>query len=218
MNDRAREERIWLQITAGRGPAECQLAVAKLADVLAGEAGAAGLTCTVLDVVAGRERGGALSALLALEGEGARAFASRSCGSVLWICPLPVRPGHKRKTWFVGVEMLSPPDLGSAGAVQAKDVVFEAMRASGPGGQHVNKTESAVRATHRPTGLVATAREERSQAMNKKLALARLAGLLAAGAEAAKADAERDRWAQHDALERGRPVRTFEGVRFKERT
>jgi peptide chain release factor len=53
--------------------------------------------------------------------------------------------------------------------------------------------------------------------MNKKLALARLAGLLAAGAEAAQADAERDRWAHHDALERGRPVRTFEGPSFRER-
>lgn len=216
MSDRAGGERVWLQITAGRGPAECQLAVTRLADVLAGEARAAGLACTALDVVAGRERGAALSALLALEGAGARAFASGSCGSVLWICPSPVRPGHKRKNWFVGVEMLVPPDAGTA-TLRLADVAFEAMRASGPGGQHVNKTESAVRAAHRPTGLVATAREERSQAMNKKLALARLAGLLAAGAEAAQADAERDRWAHHDALERGRPVRTFEGPSFRER-
>ena len=77
--------------------------------------------------------------------------------------------------------------------------------------------QPAVRATHKPTGLVATAREERSQAMNKKLALARLAALLAEGANAAQADAEHDRWAHHDALERGRPVRTFEGEAFKER-
>jgi peptide chain release factor len=69
----------------------------------------------------------------------------------------------------------------------------------------------------RPCAKPPTAREERSQAMNKKLALARLAGLLAAGAEAAQADAERDRWAHHDALERGRPVRTFEGPSFRER-
>jgi peptide chain release factor len=209
-------DRIWLQITSGRGPAECQLAVTKLADVLAREARTAGLACTLLDAVEGRERGAALSALLALEGADARAFAAKSCGSVLWICPSPVRPGHKRKNWFVGVELLAPPDTATT-TLRLSDVAFEAMRASGPGGQHVNKTESAVRARHRPTGLVATAREERSQAMNKKLALARLAGLLAAGAEASKADAERDRWAQHDALERGRPIRTFEGLSFRER-
>jgi peptide chain release factor len=209
-------ERIWLQITSGRGPAECQLAVAKLASVLEKEARKAGLACEVLDVVEGREKGAALSALLSLEGSGARGFADKTRGSVLWICASPVRPGHKRKNWFVGVEVLAPPDQ-AATALRVADVAFEAMRASGPGGQHVNKTESAVRATHRPSGLVATAREERSQAMNKKLALARLAALLADGAAAAEADAERDRWAQHDALERGRPVRTFEGLGFKER-
>jgi peptide chain release factor len=216
MNESKASERIWLQITSGRGPAECQLAVAKLADVLVEEARKAGLACDVLEIVEGRERGTALSALLALDGAGARAFALRSRGSVLWICASPVRPGHRRKNWFVGVEVLTPPESGAA-TLRPRDVVFEAMRASGPGGQHVNKTESAVRATHRPSGLVATAREERSQAMNKKLALARLAASLAAGANAAKADAEHDRWAQHDALERGRPVRTFEGPSFKEK-
>lgn len=209
-------EKIWLQISSGRGPDECQLAVVKLADVLEAEARKAGLACDVLEVAEGSRRAMALSALLSLEGEGARAFATKNRGSVLWICPSPVRAGHKRKNWFVGVEVHAPPDAADV-ALCLADVAFEAMRASGPGGQHVNKTESAVRATHRPTGLVATAREERSQAMNKKLALARLAGMLAQGATAAKADAERDRWAQHDALERGRPVRTFVGPSFRER-
>ncbi len=216
MNEQSQCEKVWLQITSGRGPVECQLAVAKLADVLAKEARKAGLACDVLEVVEGRERGAALSALLSVEGAGARLFAGKSRGSVLWICASPVRPGHKRKNWFVGVEVLSPPEAGAT-TLRLQDIAFEAMRASGPGGQHVNKTESAVRATHRPTGLVATAREERSQAMNKKLALARLAALLAEGVDAAKADAEHDRWAQHDALERGRPIRTFEGTSFKER-
>lgn len=216
MSEHMISNRLWLQITSGRGPVECQLAVVKLAERLATEASRSGLACEVLDIVEARERGAALSALLSLEGVDARAFASRNCGSVLWICPSPVRSGHKRKNWFVGVELLAPPDTGGT-SLRAADVTFEAMRASGPGGQHVNKTESAVRATHRPSGLVATAREERSQAMNKKLALARLAGLLAEGAASAKAEAERDRWSQHDALERGRPVRTFEGLAFKER-
>lgn len=210
-------EKIWLQISSGRGPAECQLAVARLAGVLEREARKAGLACDVLEIAEGIGRGMALSALLSLEGDGARAFATRNRGSVLWICPSPVRVGHKRKNWFVGVEALAPLDAADV-ALRLADVAVEAMRASGPGGQHVNKTESAVRATHKPTGLVATAREERSQAMNRKLALARLAAMLADGENAAKADAARDRWAQHDALERGRPVRTFEGPSFRERS
>lgn len=211
-------ERIWLHVTSGRGPVECQMAVAKLASVIVEDAIAQGLACSVLETVAGEQRGAALSALLSLEGEADRviAFASRSAGSVLWICVSPVRPTHKRKNWFVGVEVLSPPDASHTGTLKISDVTFEAMRASGPGGQHVNKTESAIRATHRPTGLVAVAREERSQVMNKKLALARLAAQLKNGKETAVADANHDRWATHNALERGAPKRTFKGEAFLE--
>jgi peptide chain release factor len=209
-------EHLWLQITSGRGPLECQLAVAKLVDVLRRDATAAGLIADIIDAVEGEARGALRSALLSLDGDGAATFAARNAGSVQWICPSPVRTTHKRKNWFAGVDVLSPPET-STSALDVHDVAFEAMRASGPGGQHVNKTESAIRATHRPTGLVTTAREERSQVMNKKLALARLATLLANGAAEAQADADRDRWAHHDQLERGKPRRTFEGVAFRER-
>ena len=209
-------EHIWLQISSGRGPVECQLAAAKLTDVLIKEARAAQLSCEVLEIVEGDGRGCALSALLSIGGAGALAFAGKSCGSVLWVCPSPVRPAHKRKNWFVGVEALTPADAETS-VIRLQDVTFESMRASGPGGQHVNKTESAVRATHRPSGLVALAREERSQAMNKKLAVARLIAQVARSADKAQADADRDRWTRHDTLERGRPVRTFEGLKFSER-
>lgn len=209
-------ERIWVHITAGRGPVECQIAVVKLAGVILSEAAARNIACSALETVGGEQKGAALSMLLSLEGDGARAFAHRSAGSALWICASPVRPTHKRKNWFVGVDVLVPPDDGLGAMLKVSDVVFEAMRASGPGGQHVNKTESAVRATHRPSGLVAVAREERSQAMNKKLALARLAAQLAAEKDAAVAGASRDRWASHNALERGKPTRTFKGEAFRE--
>jgi len=56
----------------------------------------------------------------------------------------------------------------------------ETYRGSGPGGQHRNRRDSAVRLTHRPTGIVATATERRSQHQNKEVALERLAGKLAA--------------------------------------
>lgn len=207
-------ERVWLQITSGRGPGECQLAVAHLARVLLDEANAAHLDAELIDTTEGDARGALLSALVAVSGDGADAFARCNSGSVQWVCASPLRPGHKRKNWFVAVDHLAPPE-NAGSALRLADVMFEAMRASGPGGQHVNKTESAVRATHRPSGLVATAREERSQAMNKRLAMARLAQMLASEAEGRRADADRERWSRHDQLERGRPVRVFKGPEFR---
>jgi peptide chain release factor len=95
------------------------------------------------------------------------------------------------------------------------DLRFEAYRASGPGGQHVNKTNSAVRVTHSPTGLTATAQEERSQHQNKALAIARLAAILASHDRAAKAKVRSNRWSQHNQLIRGDERRTYEGMSFR---
>ena len=89
---------------------------------------------------------------------------------------------------------------------------IETLRASGPGGQHLNRTESAVRVTHLPSGLSASAQEERSQHLNRRLALARLAQRFdeRAGAQAQAADTAR--WRQHTSLIRGNPVRTYRGT------
>jgi len=216
MSETKASERIWLQISSGRGPVECRLAVARLILVLQKEARAAGLAYEVLHAVPDNEFGAVGSALLSIEGNGARAFAERNRGSVLWICPSSLRPGHKRKNWFVGVEFFDPEETDTA-KLRRADVVFHTARASGPGGQHVNKTESAVVAAHLPTGFSAFAQEERSQAMNKKLALARLEKMLADQSDAKRAGAERARWVHHNGLERGSPVRTFVGPGFKER-
>ncbi len=70
--------RVWLHITAGRGPAECQLAA-----LIEAEANAQGLTCAAIDAVEGDAKGALLSVLLSIEGAGARAFGSASVGSVL---------------------------------------------------------------------------------------------------------------------------------------
>jgi peptide chain release factor len=105
------------------------------------------------------------------------------------------------------------PDAPKSLAVQ--DVRFEAFRAGGPGGQHQNKTESAVRATHIASGLSVVVREERSQHRNKALALERMAALLRLQGEMAAITAQNDAHAAHNCLERGRPVKRFKGEAFK---
>jgi len=91
---------------------------------------------------------------------------------------------------------------------------FESMRPSGPGGQHVNKTETAVRVTHIPTGLRAISQAERSQHLNKRIALARLDQLLRRKELKAEAKQTRIRWREHDLLDRGNAVHLFREEEF----
>ena len=205
---------IRLLISAGRGPAECRMAVAGVLAIMAREAEPLELDLDIASSIQ-PDRNGPASAIIAITGDGAAAFARSWTGSVLWVCQSPLRPHHKRKNWFVGVFELPPtPQLPSP--ILAPDVRFTAFRAGGPGGQHQNKTESAVRAVHVPTGLTVVARDGRSQHRNKAMALERLSALMAAHGELAQAGERGLVHAEHDQLERGRPVRRFVGVRWTE--
>ena len=198
-----------IHISAGQGPEECAWVAAALADAFAREAGREGLVCEPIEPYAGPTA----SILLRVEGEGADAFVAARAGTVRWIGASPFRPAHKRKNWFVGVFRVA--EEGETPDFNERDIVYETMRASGPGGQHVNKTESAVRATHTPSGLVAVSREQRSQAANKKVARLKLALALQAQRDAQAQDAKAAMWAKNHALERGNAVRTYEGAGFR---
>lgn len=207
-----------LQLTANTGPEECCLAVRKALAQLLRECEAAGVRVELLEQVGSELRGNLRSVLLALEGEGAVALARRWSGSLLWICASPYRPRHGRKNWFIGgavFEMPEPAEVNEA--LAERDILYEAVRASGPGGQHVNKTDSAVRATHRPSGLSVKVQTERSQHANKRLARALLAHKLAAQADEATGAARRLIWREHQRVARGNAERTFVGERFVER-
>jgi peptide chain release factor len=95
------------------------------------------------------------------------------------------------------------------------DIRFESFRAGGPGGQHQNTTESAVRAVHIPTGLSAVARDGRSQHRNKVLAVERLRGLLDAKTRLAREGEARLIQTAHHNVERGAPGLRFEGPQFR---
>lgn len=205
---------IRLLVTSGRGPAECRIAVRGVLNAIVRAAKDAGLDAGAVEGT-DPDGHGPFSAIAVLHGAGADVFARSWTGTVQWIAQSPVRPHHRRKNWFAGVVALPAPTLRAEPLLDVRDVRFETFRAGGPGGQHQNKTESAVRATHVPSGLSVTAREERSQHRNKALALQRLGALLAMGREL-EVLAERERkQAAHDALERGRPVRRFKGEDFE---
>lgn len=182
--------------------------VARLADTLVAEVRGAGLRAELIEEEHGPKNGTLQSALIHLAGDGCDSFVAAAEGSVQWIGNSRFRPGHKRKNWFVGVQRIPVP---ATEKFSDRDVRIETMRGSGPGGQHVNTTESAVRATHLPSGLAAIARDERSQIANRKCALERLSILVARRNERHVDAAKQQCWEGHNELERGNPVRVYEG-------
>ena len=208
---------IWLQITANTGPIECCLAVKKAVGALSAEAARDGVAVSIVEQLEGPVDGTFRSVLLELgdgSGEGRdRELAQRWSGSLLWVCESPYRKLHKRKNWFLSGAAFAPPqvpaDLGG--------IRYEATRASGPGGQHVNKTDSAIRATHVASGLSVKVQTERSQHANKRLAGQLLASKLADLALAVTEQGKADRRMLHLQAERGNAARVFVGMGFVER-
>lgn len=149
-----------LQFSSAQGPEECCIAVEKTLNYF--------LTVTEqrqVDVIILEQepsRYGLKSVLVSLKGAEAKAIAQQWSGTVQWQCTSTLRPKHKRKNWFIGIAYFEPPQ-----EIQDTEILFETMRANGPGGQHVNKTSSAVRATHIATGISVKIQSQRSQHANK---------------------------------------------------
>jgi peptide chain release factor len=203
---------MWIQISSGKGPDECELAVSLFLKSYQNECQEHAVQTRVIAAIPGGKPGNLKSVLLALESPTEIICNKLISGTVLWICKSPYRPHHKRKNWFINIDVFAAVKQLD---FSEQDVKFETLKSSGPGGQNVNKVETAVRAIHLPTGLTVTASEERSQFLNKKLALSRLANLITAKNKQDVSDQRNKMWRQHQGLERGNPIRIYEGADFK---
>jgi len=200
---------ILLQISAAQGPDECCLAVSLALRQLTKEALAMQVELNEIEHENGNRSNTLRSVLLTLNGELAEQLANQWCGTLQWICDSPWRSGRNRKNWFIGVARFS-----AAVIPKESEIRVETLKSSGPGGQHVNKTESAVRATHIASGISVKVQSERSQHANKRLAYLLIAHKLEQ-LEQHQLDAQRaERRAFHHHIVRGMPVRVFSGERF----
>lgn len=206
------KETIYIQISAGRGPAECAWVVAQLLKYMLNEFRAVGLVCDTVSRSPGQEAGTLNSCLVQVMGPNAKSKTELWKGTVQWIGQSPYRKFHKRKNWFVGISIF---DKTANHTFSISDLAYDTFRASGPGGQHRNKVETAVRVTHLPSGITATASDSKSQMQNKKAATEKIKVAL----QQQDLDKVRQRideqWREHLTLERGNPIKVFEGRRFR---
>ncbi len=124
----------------------------------------------VLDVSPGEEAG-IKSAIVGVKGDHAYGYLKGEHGVHRLVRLSPFDADHARHTSFALVEVLPEAEKGLDIKISPEDLRIDTFRSSGPGGQHMQKTSSAVRVTHLPTGLVAVCESQRSQHQNKESAL-----------------------------------------------
>lgn len=196
-----------LQVSSGTGPIEVRRFVALLAEHLAERCAEAGAVLSSV-VVHGDE---AAPRSVEIHLAAAPDFASRLAGTHALVARSAERGKRARKRWYAGVTLCAAAAAPAAVMkVTRDDVQITATRAGGPGGQHVNKTASAVRVFHPASGITVRVSDERSQHDNVRVALGRLGEILARRAEEQASASRAGRRLHHYQLTRGRPAFAYE--------
>ena len=167
-----------------------------------------GYTVTELDRLEG-DGAGIKSVSFKVEGEYAYGYLKAEKGVHRLVRISPFDANKRRHTSFASLEVMPEIEESNEIEIKSEELRIDTYRASGAGGQHVNKTDSAIRITHLPTGIVVACQNERSQTQNREMAMKMLISKLMEKRETERQERDQDLKGQIKKIEWGSQIRSY---------